>query len=211
MTMVGIFVVVGLFAAALGLIVSWYFNGVSNEDTAQTRLGTQLSDADRRILERDFPKQLLVQTQQAIELIDIERSRGESPALKRTAEEFRQTRAKELGEIAALLDGWNEPYQNLKDFPQHDGHDMYPSYDGMATLAQMNEMKTMPARGVDERFLDLMNRSVDGSLRIIADQQDVLVSPEVAALAQRMKDARMKERTELTGHAGKHDASGSHH
>lgn len=209
--MVIVSVVVGLFAAALGVIVAWYFSGVSNEDAAQTRLGTQLSDADRRILERDFPKQLLVHTQQAVELADIELARGQSPALRRTAEEFRQTRAKELSDIIALLNDWNEPYQELKDFPQHDGHDMYPSYDGMATLSQMNEMKTMPARGVDERFLDLMNRSVDGSLRIIADQQDVIISPEVMALAQRIKDARANERTELTGHMGMHDASGSHH
>lgn len=205
------------FIGGIGASLVWYYSQPSNGGAAQSAskasssTESTLTEADRQLLERDFPKKMLVHNQQAIELIDIELERGQSPALRKAATELKQKRLDELADIKALLTEWNESYQNLEDFPQQMGHDLYPTYEGMATLDELAQLRNIKESSVDKLFLDLMITHVNGSSRLAIDNTDYTFSEKSKQLVKSIKQTRDDESGMLDGHLSQHSTTGSHH
>ena len=196
--------------------VMWYYGQSADTKSKQAESSkpaslNTLSEADRKLLEGDLPKKLLVHNQQAIELLDIELAKGQSPALRKDAATMKATREKELVEIKSLLDGRGEPYQNLKDFPQQSGHDMYPTYTGMVLPEELSELRSMPAASVDKMFLEFMITHVNGSLQLTTDNKDYATSEESIALVKSITQTRQAESATLDGHQSQHSSNDSSH
>lgn len=202
-----VFLIVGTFTAALAAVVAWYLTETQAGTDRSQQVASRMSDEDLRRYERDIPVELLLQTQQALLLIDTEITRGQSPALKTLAGEMKQARASDLVRLKALLAERRQSYKELNEYTKSD----YPAYDGMATLVQLNELKTVEAMAVDGVFLRLINTNVDGMIRSSGAYVQVAPDGELKDLANALKDERLAERGLLSQHDGMHDANGSHH
>ncbi|GEM_PF-1908300 len=210
-------VVVIMFVSALAGVVAWYY-GQSAERQKKSE-STQTVAPEKapidpeaaKILDRDLVKRLLVHDQQAIELFDIELSRGESPALKKLVGEMKTTRQAQIVKTEALLKKWNEPYTNLSEYPQQSGHDMYPSHPGMATPEELTKLRAEPTKSVDAMFFELMTTHYSGSISILQGHKDDAVDEDVKSLISSALEARSDEQSDLDMHQSMHSKSGSQH
>lgn len=213
---IGATLVVLFFVGGIAASIMWYYSqpSSSNQDKSENTTATPqnaLSEEDQQLLELDFMKKLLVHNQQAIELLDIELARGQSPMLREAAADLKQTRESELTEIKSLLDSSGEAYQNLQDFPQQTGHDMYPTHEGMVTPEELTKLRTVPAASVDRMFLDFMITHVDGSLQLTTDNKDSATSDKSKALVKSITETRKSEGAMLDRHQSQHSTTNSTH
>lgn len=203
------------FLAALTALLIWYYgqSAVSKSSSSQTtpveKPPIDLEAA--QILDRDLVKRMLVHDQQAVELFDIELSRGQSPALRQLVTDMKVAREAQLVTIEALLKKWGEPYTNLKDYPQQSGHDMYPSHQGMATPEELTKLRAEPEKSVDARFLELMTAHYSGSIMMLQQQKDEVIDKDVKLLVSSALKARNNEQSDLDMHQSMHSESGSQH
>jgi uncharacterized protein (DUF305 family) len=204
------------FVAALAALLVWY-NGQTAELEAKASTSTAPVEkppvdlAAAQILDRDLVKRMLVHDQQAVELFDIELSRGQSPALKKLVTEMKTKREAQLVTIEGLLKKWGEPYTNLKDYPQQSGHDMYPSHPGMATPEELTKLRAEPEKSVDAKFLELITAHYFGSISMLQQQKDEIIDKEVQSLVRTALEQRSDEQSELDMHQSMHSQSGSKH
>lgn len=64
------------------------------------------------------------------------------------------------------LNDWKETYFNLSDFPEMEGHDMYPTHPEMASLSDLRELESATGSSVDKLFLRLMVTHHEGANEI---------------------------------------------
>ncbi len=205
------------FLAALATLLAWYYGRTADiqkrsEPTQTVSPKEPPIDLEAaKILDRDLIKRMLVHDQQAVELLDIELSYGESPALKQLAGNMKTARQAQLVKIEALLQKWGEPYTNLKDYPQQTGHDMYPSHPGMATPEEMAELREAPTKTVDAKFFELMTDHYAGSISMLQQQKDEIIDEDVRSIVNEALKARSNEQSDLDMHQSMHSKSGSRH
>lgn len=159
---------------------------------------TTVSVEDRIALDRQFPKDLILLNQQALELIDLELQRGQSSSMRQLASVLKESRLQEIEMAKGILDEWNEPYTNLQDFPQHGGHDMYPTVQGMASFEEMETFKNTDSSSIDKAFLTLMDRHIEGSANV-AKQHEDLAGELTVELARTIIDTRKTDLSRLSG------------
>lgn len=204
------------FLVALAALLVWYYGRTSELEAKASQSSTPAEKPPidleaAQILDRDLIKRLLVHDQQAVELFDIELSRGQSPALKKLVTDMKTKREAQLVTMEALLKKWGEPYTNLKDYPQQSGHDMYPSHQGMATPEELTMLRAEPEKSVDATFLELMMAHYSGSIMMLQQHKDDAVDKEVQSLIRTALEQRSDEQSELDMHQSMHSESGSKH
>lgn len=210
-------VVVLVFVGLLAAIVSWYYSQSATQTS--TSQPSQTVPAEKppidleaaQILDRDLVKRLLVHDQQAVELFDIELSKGQSPELRKLVSELKTTREAQLVKTEALLKKWGEPYTDLKDYPQQSGHDMYPSHPGMATPEEITKLRAESGQSVDAKFLELITAHYTGSISLLQVQKDEIVDKEIQTLVTTALENRRDEQSDLDMHQSMHSESGSRH
>lgn len=103
------------------------------------------------------------------------------------------------------LNDWKETYFNLSDFPEMEGHDMYPTHPGMASLGDLKALESATGSSVDELFLRLMITHHEGAnemskLGYLDDMQfGQMISLKNETLKKRAEEVRIMKQLQAKG------------
>ena len=111
----------------------------------------------------DFAQKMIVHNQQGIQIADVAKKNATSEEVRQLAASVSEGLSNNTKQYIGWLSEWNEKYFNLSDFPQMDGHDMYPTHPGMASLGELEKLKKATGNAVDEQFLSLMIKHHEGA------------------------------------------------
>lgn len=112
----------------------------------------------------DFSQKMIVHHQQAIEMSDALLATSSNQQVRRLATDIRQNQLNDEDQYKKWLAEWGETYTDLSKFPQMDGHDMYPSYPGLVSAADMYKLKSATASDIDMLFVELMTKHHEGGI-----------------------------------------------
>lgn len=149
---------------ALGFgVAGWiYFNVQPAKDTPAAESATVQSEpasADPNvhgIFDVDYAQKLIVHHQQALAMIDIILADTADPNVRDVANSLRESQAAAESKYVSWMNQWDEPYTDLAEFPQMDGHDMYPSYPGLVSAQDMSDLASASGPQADALFTELM-------------------------------------------------------
>ena len=155
-----------------GAIVAWdYFNqnqkqtptSVATSSTQDTVAPESPPDPTKHgYFEISFAKQMIIYNQQASDLANIVQHGATDAAIKELADTVMATHGKAADQYAKWLNGWDESYLSLSDFPREDGHDAYPTNPGMPKVRELDKMATMSIAEKEKEFLRLLLQLHEG-------------------------------------------------
>lgn len=169
-------------AILLALIASGYYiyqttfnpkpRAVDQTDQGNTESSIIESDLsnEHSDIDSSYASIRLIYHQQAIELSDIALERSSNSEIKEFATRLKINETKNASGYIALLSEWGEEVLNLWDFPEVDGCHGYPQQDGMASLPDIRQLKTLSGQEFDEKFISLIQIHHEKSQYLIKDQ-----------------------------------------
>lgn len=104
----------------------------------------------------DFAQKMIIHNQQGIQIADIAKKNAASEEVRQIAASISEELSTSTKQYIDWLTEWKETYFNLSDFPEMEGHDMYPTGSGMASLGDLNTLESATGNSVDKLFLRLM-------------------------------------------------------
>ena len=113
----------------------------------------------------DFSRKMIVHNQQAIEMTETILATSTNQAVRDIASDIQQEQKSAEDQYKSWLGEWNETYTNLSDFPEMDGHDMYPTYLGLASATNMATLKAATGSDTDRLFISLMIAHHEGAIQ----------------------------------------------
>lgn len=117
----------------------------------------------------DFAQKMIVHNQQGIQMADIAKKNVTSEEVRQIAARISEELSTDTKQYIDWLTEWKETYFNLSDFPEMEGHDMYPTQPGMASLGELRALETATGASVDEQFLRLMVAHHEGANEMASD------------------------------------------
>lgn len=141
---------------------------VEVEQTADKTL-PDLSDG-HDALDVSYAGARLIYHQQAIELSNIALERSSSSAVLVFAEQVKNSETTNANSYIELLNKWGEKVLNLWDYPEVDGCRGYPLQVGMASPADIRELKTLSGVEFDDTYLNLLLTYSEKSEKLIEHQ-----------------------------------------
>lgn len=156
--------------AVIGIVAaSWYLlkgqlATTPPQTTATEQQTVRLDPNEHGFFDADFAKKMIVHHQQGIEITDALLANSSNQRLRDIASRIRQNQVDAEAQYKAWLEEWNEEYTNLSDFPQMDGHDMYPSYPGLVSATDLSKMKAKQGDELDQMFVLLMKEHHEEAL-----------------------------------------------
>lgn len=123
----------------------------------------------------DFAQKMIVHNQQGIQIADIAKENATSEELRQLATSISEELSNNTKQHIDWLTEWKETYFNLSDFPEMEGHDMYPTYPGMASIGDLRALESATGSSVDELFLRLMIAHHEGA----AEMADSIASKDM--------------------------------
>lgn len=111
----------------------------------------------------DFARKMIVHNQQGIVVADMAKERAVNEKVRLLATSISKELSTETQQYINWLTDWKETYFNLSDFPEMEGHDMYPTYSGMASVGELEKFKKATGNSIDEQFLSLMLAHHEGA------------------------------------------------
>lgn len=148
-----------------GAIMGWLFLQNQSASAPKNKTTTPLSAKDNKntpnpnehhYMDVDFARKMIVHNQQGIQMADIAKKNSTNEEIRQIATLISEELSSDTAQYANWLKEWKETYFNLSDFPQMDGHDMYPTHPGMATLSELSALEAATGASIDEQFLRLM-------------------------------------------------------
>lgn len=135
------------------------------QSTTQPQQTVQLDPNEHDFFDVDFAQKMIVHHQQGIEMADAVLASSTNQEMRAMATEMRQKQVNAETQYKTWLDEWDETYTNLADFPQMEGHDMYPSYPGLVSVTRLGTLKSASANDVDTLFVELMKEHHTGGIQ----------------------------------------------
>ncbi|OYW43809.1 hypothetical protein B7Z28_00630 [Candidatus Saccharibacteria bacterium 32-45-3] len=111
----------------------------------------------------DFARKMIVHNQQGIQMADIAKKNAASAQVRQLATSISEELSNNTKQYIDWLTKWKETYFNLSDFPEMEGHDMYPTHPGMASLSDLSALESAAGNSVDTLFLRLMIAHHEGA------------------------------------------------
>lgn len=151
-------------------VAGWYlFKGQPAATPGAQSITTQqkqpLDPTKHDFFDVDFSQKMIVHHQQGVMLADTALGSSTNQSVRSMAEEMKKQQADAESQYKAWLEEWGEKYTNLADFPQMDGHDMYPSYPGLVSAASMTKLKSAVGTDRDRLFIELMKEHHNGGIQ----------------------------------------------
>lgn len=135
------------------------------QSSTEPQQTVQLNPNEHDFFDVDFAQKMITHHQQGIEMADAVLASSTDQDMRAMATEMRQQQVNAETQYKAWLDEWDETYTNLADFPQMDGHDMYPSYPGLVSATRLGTLKSATANDVDKLFVELMKEHHTGGIQ----------------------------------------------
>jgi uncharacterized protein (DUF305 family) len=133
---------------------------------------------------------------QAITMAGYARDYTDDPEIKLLAYDIEDQQAFQVGEMHGWLDEWGLSAENPSPMSWMSGHAHMSSngfMPGMATPAQMTELKSLTGKALDIYFLQLMIHHHQGGIPMAQYAQQHAKEPFVRDLAQAMINAQSSE------------------
>ena len=111
----------------------------------------------------DFARKMIVHNQQGVQMADIAKKNATSEEVRQLAALISEELSSNTKKYTDWLNEWKETYFNLSDFPEMEGHDMYPTHPGMASLSDLSALESAAGNSVDTLFLRLMIAHHEGA------------------------------------------------
>ncbi len=111
----------------------------------------------------DFARKMIVHNQQGVQMADIAKKNATSEEVRQLAALISEELSSNTKKYTDWLNDWKETYFNLSDFPEMEGHDMYPTHPGMASLSDLSALESAAGNSVDTLFLRLMIAHHEGA------------------------------------------------
>jgi uncharacterized protein (DUF305 family) len=86
---------------------------------------------------------MIVHNQQGVQMADIAKKNATSEEVRQLAALISEELSSNTKKYTDWLNEWKETYFNLSDFPEMEGHDMYPTHPGMASLSDLNLLQAV--------------------------------------------------------------------
>lgn len=156
--------------ALIGIaIAGWYLlKGQPAATPTQTATVQQkevkLDPTKHDFFDVDFSQKMLVHHQQGIAITDAILMNSTNQSVRELASNLRDTQVEAEQQYRSWLDEWGEKYTNLSDFPQMDGHDMYPSYPGLVSAMDLSRLQTKRGAEADSMFISLIREHHEEAL-----------------------------------------------
>lgn len=162
------------------------------------------SDSDtpgEKSVDVGFSRDMSRHHRQAVEMAGWVRDRTQDPAVRTLAYDIETTQFTQIGQMQGLLLSWgisenssDPPMQWMSDTA---GHEQHMTADGlmpgMATQAEIDQMKAMQGPELDLYFLQLMLRHHQGGLPMAQDASTRASTGAVRTLAKGMANAQQNE------------------
>lgn len=136
------------------------------QSSATEQQAVRLDPNEHDFFDVDFAQKMIVHHQQGIEMADAVLSSSTNQDIRTMAASMRKQQVGAESQYKAWLDDWDETYTNLADFPQMDGHDMYPSWPGLVSAASIGKLKVTTGTNGDRLFIELMKEHHTGGIQI---------------------------------------------
>ena len=143
----------------------------------------------------DFARKMIVHNQQGVQMADIAKKNATSEEVRQLAALISEELSSNTKKYTDWLNEWKETYFNLSDFPEMEGHDMYPTHPGMASLSDLRELESATGSSVDKLFLRLMITHHEGANEI--SNAEYLKGMQFGQMIN-LKNKTVKKQTEET-------------
>lgn len=156
-----------------GAAIGWWFSQNRPASAPESKPAPSASKSEKpanpnehNYMDTDFAMKMIVHNQQGIQMADIAKKTASSEEVRQLAARISDELTNDTKQYIDWLTEWKETYFNLSDFPEMEGHDMYPTHPGMASLSDLRELESATGSSVDELFLRLMITHHEGANEI---------------------------------------------
>lgn len=118
------------------------------------------------ILDKDYAQKILLLHQQIQQLSTIVQARSDDSKVLALAKQLVNESSESESQIKQLFAKVADEYMELAQYPQVDGHDMYPSHSGMATALEVANLSSLGNRELDQAYLKLIAFQYEGMLEL---------------------------------------------
>lgn len=188
---------VGLIAAASTAV--WYFAFRTPEPAPASSMQqpTPQTTDEWTIFDTDYVRKVLLNHQQALRIVEQAASRTTTPEIVAAVQTLLPRYQRVASEAQALLAQQGQTYQNLADYPEEDGHDMYPTNPGMATAAEVKQLETLEGAAFDDEFVRLLLQLHQGMQELGETIGKKASHRDAAAFRQQLQTVESQQLSEL--------------
>lgn len=162
-----------IFVGFIGIaVVGWF---ILNQATDEIKVSTNTASVNKpdpdshNYIDVDFARKMIVHNQQGIQMTDLAGKRTGNEEIRKLAAHIKEELEDDTEQYVKWLTQWKEAYFNLSDFPEMEGHDMYPTHPGMASLSEVRSLEATDSNTIDELFLQLMITHHEGANKMAND------------------------------------------
>ena len=156
-----------------GAAIGWWFSQNRPASAPESKPAPSASKSEKpanpnehNYMDTDFAMKMIFHNQQGIQMADIAKKTASSEEVRQLAARISDELTNDTKQYIDWLTEWKETYFNLSDFPEMEGHDMYPTHPGMASLSDLRELESATGSSVDKLFLRLMITHHEGANEI---------------------------------------------
>lgn len=156
-----------------GAAIGWWFSQNRPASAPESKPAPSASKSEKpanpnehNYMDTDFAMKMIVHNQQGIQMADIAKKNASGDEVRQLAARISDELTSDTKQYINWLTEWKETYFNLSDFPEMEGHDMYPTHPGMASLSDLRELESATGSSVDKLFLRLMITHHEGANEI---------------------------------------------
>jgi uncharacterized protein (DUF305 family) len=161
-------------------------------------------------VEVGFARDMAAHHAQAVEMAELVRDRTDDPSVRRLATDVSLTQQGQIGRMQGWLDAWGLPLYGDDAPMAWMGHEMtggVASMPGMATAAEVDELRDATGTAADRVFLTLMIRHHEGGSSMATAAAETATAPEVVRLAEAVRDSQAAEVTAMEDRLAALDAA----
>lgn len=164
--------VMALVLLALGVLIGRWLPFAPGDDSPDVR----------------FAREMNAHHEQAVEMALLMRERTTDENLKAMTLDIMLTQTNQMGQMQAWLASWGNSLFSRE--PLMGGN---PQAMGMATRAQVNELRSLPLSEAETHFLRLMIRHHQGGVMMAEDALKSATQPQVRILAESIVQSQSAE------------------
>lgn len=127
----------------------------AKQDTNKT-VSKETTSSEHNYQDVDFAKKMILVNQQAMQVSGMGANKAMNKRIKDLASNINSVSESNSTAFIALLKKWNETHLNISDFPEMDGHDMYPTFPGMVKLSEIQQLRNLSGSEFDKALLTLL-------------------------------------------------------
>lgn len=163
-TLVMLFILAG---GGIAASTVWRKSAPKPTSSGQAAPKTPQQDSSQHgYLDVDFAQKMIIHDQQAMQITALAATNSSSEVIRGVASRISAQATADSEKYISWLKAWGETYTNLSDFPEMDGHDMYPTYPGMASTTTVKALRASTGSDFDKLFVETMKKHQEGAIEM---------------------------------------------